>query len=77
VLGLVPDVYLRDAVGDTGAVPNSRGALSTSPERDCSGRPRFVNPTTAFGEGSGTENDMTLGSQVEKGTGQRHLRAHA
>jgi len=65
VLGLVPDVYLRDGVGDTGAVPNA-GALSTSP--DVIVRPAAVaNPTTAFGEGSGTENDMTLGSQVEAG----------
>ena len=65
VLGLVPDVYLRDAVGDTGVVPNA-GALSISP--DVIARPVAVpNPTAAFGEGSGTENDPTLGAQVEAG----------
>ena len=65
VLGLVPDVYLRDAVGDTGAVPNA-GALSISP--DVIVRPSAVaNPAAAFGEGSGTENDATLGSEVEAG----------
>ena len=65
VLGLVPDVYLRDAVGDGGAVPNA-GALSVSP--DVIVRPQPVaDPTAAFGEGSGTENDATLGASVEAG----------
>ena len=65
VLGLVPDVYLRDALGDTGVVPNA-GALSVSP--DVIVRPAaVVDPTAAFGEGSGTENDDTLGEQVEAG----------
>ncbi len=65
VLGLVPDVYMRDAIGDTGAVPNA-GALSVSP--DVIARPVPVaDPTAAFGEGSGTENDPTLGEQVEAG----------
>ena len=65
VLGLVPDVYLRDAVGDSGAVPNA-GALSISP--DVLVRPAPVaDPTAAFGEGSGTENDATLGTEVEAG----------
>lgn len=64
-LGLVPDIYLRDASGDSGAVP-SAGALSTSP--DVIVRPAQVaNPTLAFGEGSGTENDETLGFQTEAG----------
>lgn len=64
-LGLVPDVYLRDAAGDSGVVP-SAGALSTSP--DVILRPTQVaNPTLAFGDGSGTENDETLGFEVEAG----------
>ena len=64
-LGLVPDVYLRDAVGDTGAVP-STGTVSTSP--DVIVRPAAVaDPTASFGEGSGTENDDTLGSEVKHG----------
>jgi hypothetical protein len=64
-LGLVPDVYLRDATGDSGAVP-SAGALSTSP--DIILRPAQVaNPPLAFGDGSGTENDETLGFEAESG----------
>lgn len=64
-LNLVPDVYLRDAVGDDGRVP-SAGAISTSP--DVIVRPAAVaNPTASFGEGSGTENDETLGATVEAG----------
>ncbi len=64
-LGLVPDVYLRDYVGDTGAVPNL-GAISASP--DIIVRPDAVaDPTAEFGEGSGNENSNTLGSTVEFG----------
>lgn len=64
-LGLVPDVYLRDAASDSGAVP-SAGALSTSP--DVIVRPTQVaNPTTAFGDGSGTEMNESLGFEVESG----------
>lgn len=64
-LGLVPDVYVRDAVGDTGAVP-STGMVSTSP--DVIVRASAVaDPDASFGEGSGTENDDTLGSVVEHG----------
>ncbi len=62
-LGLVPDVYLRDTTADSGAVP-STGALSTSP--DVIVRPAQVaNPTLAFGDGSSTENDETLGYEAE------------
>jgi hypothetical protein len=65
VLGVLPDVYLRDAVGDSGAVP-SAGLLSISPDIICT--PAAVaDPTASFGEGSGTENVDTLGSQVEHG----------
>jgi hypothetical protein len=65
VLGLVPDVYLRDSAGDTGAVP-STGALSTSPDVIVRST-QVANPVVAFGDGSGTENDETLGFQAEAG----------
>jgi serine protease len=65
VLGLIPDVYLRDAVGDSGAIPNA-GALSVSPDVIVRPQPA-VNPAASFGEGSGTENDATLGAAVEAG----------
>jgi subtilisin family serine protease len=64
-LGLVPDLYLRDNATDTGAIP-SAGTISTSP--DIIVRPAFVaDPGAAFGEGSGQENSMTLGYEVEGG----------
>lgn len=48
-LGLVPDVYLRDNVGDTGVVP-ANGSISASP--DVIVRPAaVVDPTAEFGEG--------------------------
>jgi serine protease len=65
VLGLTADVYLRDFVGDTGAVP-SAGAISASP--DIIVRPSAVaDPTASFGEGSGTENSASEGYTVEAG----------
>ena len=64
VLNVMPDVYLRDFVGDTGD-PNT-GPISASP--DIILRPAQVpNPQASFGEGSGTENDATLGYEVEAG----------
>ena len=64
-LEITADVYLRDFVGDIGTVPNA-GAISASP--DIIVTPTAVaNPTTAFGEGSGTENSNTLGFTVEAG----------
>jgi len=64
-LGLVPDVYLRDAVGDTGDIPWT-GSISVSP--DVIVRPDAVaDPQTTYGEGSGTENSATLGYEVEFG----------
>jgi serine protease len=64
VLNLAPDIYLRDYVGDTGN-PHS-GAISASP--DIILRPVAVaDPQSAFGEGSGTENSATLGSEAEAG----------
>ena len=64
-LEITPDIYLRDNVGDTGIVPSS-GSISASP--DIIARPNPVaDPTTSFGEGSGTENSSTLGYEVESG----------
>ena len=64
-LGLSPDVYVRDDVGDPGDVPSS-GSISASP--DIIVRPtRVANPAVEFGEGSGTENSNSLGSKVESG----------
>lgn len=64
-LGLVPDLYLRDDVGDTGAIPWT-GGISSSP--DVIVLPAAdANPQASFGEGSGTENNNSLGWQVESG----------
>jgi hypothetical protein len=64
-LGIVPDVYLRDSVGDTGFIPHT-GSISASP--DIITRPTAVaDPQAAFGQGSGTENNSTLGYEVEAG----------
>ena len=64
-LGLNADVYLRDNVGDDGTVPTA-GSISASP--DIIVRPLAVaDPDTAYGEGSGTENDTSLGYEVEFG----------
>lgn len=64
-LGIAPDVYLRDSVGDTGAVPVT-GMLSASP--DIIARPSQVaDPEAAFGEASGTAGDNGLGFEVVSG----------
>ena len=64
VLNTTPDVYIRDFVGDSGD-PHS-GSISASP--DIIVRPvEELNPQTAFGAGSGTENSNTLGYEVEAG----------
>ena len=64
VIGVAPDIYLRDFVGDVGD-PHT-GPISTSP--DIIVLPAAVaNPTASFGPGSGTENSNTLGSTVEAG----------
>jgi serine protease len=58
------DVYVRDFPGDTGD-PHT-GPISASP--DVIVRPTPVaNPQAAYGEGSGTENSLTLGYEVEAG----------
>lgn len=64
VLNAAEDVYIRDHVGDSGE-PHS-GPISASP--DIILRPNPVaNPQAAFGAGSGTENDATLGFTAEAG----------
>lgn len=64
ILNLAPDVYLRDFIGDNGD-PHA-GAISASPDiilRQIA----VADPQAAFGAGSGTENDMTLGYEAEAG----------
>jgi len=63
-LGLAPDVYLRDYVGDVGD-PHT-GSISASPDIILQPDP-VPDPQAAYGEGSGTENSSTLGSQIEIG----------
>jgi serine protease len=64
-LGFGPDIYIRDNLMDNGDSTNS-GSLSMSP--DIIVVPREVaDPIASFGEGSGTENSLTLGSGVESG----------
>ncbi len=64
VFNSAPDLYIRDFVGDTGE-PHT-GAISASP--DIILRPTAVaDPQLAFGAGSGTENDATLGYTAEAG----------
>ena len=61
-VNLAPDVYLRDFVGDDGD-PHD-GPIASSP--DVILRPLPVaDPVASFGEGSGTENDATLGSEAD------------
>lgn len=62
-LGLVPNIYLRDAVGDTGTVPWT-GSISTSPDVIVLPSP-VADPQLAFGEGSGTEDSAILGYEAE------------
>lgn len=63
-LNVVPDVYLRDHVGDDGD-PHS-GPISASP--DVILRQSIVaDEQAAFGAGSGTENDAALGNEAEAG----------
>ncbi|MDX1589731.1 MAG: S8 family peptidase [Oleiphilaceae bacterium] len=62
-LGLVADVYLRDNLADTGAIP-STGAISASPDVILR-QSEVADPNAAFGEGSGTGNDQTLGFEAQ------------
>lgn len=64
VFNIVPDIYMRDNIADIGD-PHT-GSISASP--DIIVRPDPVaNPAAAFGVGSGTENDTSLGREVEAG----------
>jgi hypothetical protein len=63
-LNIVPDIYIRDFVGDIGDAHN--GAISASPDIIVTTAPS-ANPQAAYGEGSGTENMTTLGSSVTSG----------
>ena len=49
-LGLVPDIYLRDDVGDSGVIP-SAGAISVSPDVIVT-TAAVADPTAGFGEGA-------------------------
>lgn len=62
-LGIVPDVYMRDFVGDAGE-PHT-GPVSTSPDIIVSAV-QVADPQAAFGAGSGTENLMP-GTLVAEG----------
>jgi serine protease len=64
VIGLAPDVYIRDFVGDVGD-PHI-GSISSSPDIILR-KTAVAAPQMAFGEGSGTENDNTLGAEAEPG----------
>ncbi|KAK4234198.1 peptidase S8/S53 domain-containing protein [Achaetomium macrosporum] len=58
------DVYIRDHVGDAGGT--TAGAVSSSPDIIVRQQP-IVNPGTALGAGSGTENNPSLSQPVLSG----------
>ena len=64
VLNLAPDIFVRDFVGDTGDRHND--AISASPDvivrQDV-----LADPQSQYGEGSGTEDSATLGSEAVSG----------
>jgi hypothetical protein len=64
-LGLLPDVYLRDALGDDGAVP-STGVLASSPDIIVR-LAASTNPNGDFGTGSGYEDDDALSETLTYG----------
>ena len=63
-INVAADPYMRDFVGDVGD-PHT-GPISASPDIIVT-TSAVADPQAAFGEGSGTENDATLGSNVESG----------
>ncbi len=63
VLGIAPDVYIRDNVGDNGD-PHT-GSISASPDIITAPTPT-ANPQVAYGPGSGTENSV-WSSSIEAG----------
>lgn len=64
VLNVAPDVYLRDFVGDVGDAHT--GAISASPDVIVQNA-TVANPQASFGQGSGTENNASLGHTVQGG----------
>lgn len=62
---ILHDVYIRDALGDTGAVP-STGLISMSPDIIVT-TSSVADPQATYGAGSPNENVDTLGAQVEAG----------
>ena len=65
VLGYLPDLYLRDRVGDMGDVP-SVGNLGISPDLLAFDAP-IANPQGSLGEGSVTENQTIVGGLLAPG----------
>jgi serine protease len=65
LLGLTPDVFIRDNIGDTGE-PHS-GIISASPDIILRKTAVADPPQAVFGQGSGTELDATLGHEAEAG----------
>jgi serine protease len=63
-INLAPDVYIRDQVGDIGNATS--GVVSASPDIVVRQQP-VANPQTAFGQGSGTENNSALSQSVLAG----------
>jgi len=63
-INAVPDVYLRDYVGDSG--DPTTGSVSRSPDIIVR-QSAVANPQVDFGPGSGTENDPTLSDDVATG----------
>lgn len=61
---IAPDVYIRDHVGDVG--DPHMGSISSSPDVILLSDP-VPDPTASFGQGSGTENNNTLGYEAEEG----------
>ncbi len=64
-LGIVPDIYMRDNLADTGNTPTG-GSISGSPDI-IARKVAVADPNAAFGQGSGTENSNTLGYEIEAG----------
>ena len=64
VLGVTPDVYVRDHVGDDG--DPHEGAISQSPDVIVTTSPP-ADPQASWGEGSGAEDVDSLGATVEAG----------
>jgi hypothetical protein len=62
---LVPDVYVRDHVGDTGDA--HAGMISVSPDIILRPAPPVADPQGTYGQGSGTENDAALSVAAQAG----------